>query len=121
MSRVLIVDDDLEQLTLFAEAFKNRGFSVDKAQSGEEGIRLARNIAPDLMLLDIIMPGLGGLETLKKIKADKDLKELKILLMTNLTRPGLAEAAAQGGAADFILKADLTPSELVERAKHLIG
>jgi len=120
MSEVLIIDDDLSQLDLFSTAFRQKEFSVLRAESGEEGITMARERQPALILLDIAMPGMDGMEVLKKLRADPKTNSLKVLLMTNLTRPGLAEEVALSGANDFIMKTDLTPKEMVERAKKLM-
>ncbi len=120
MSAVLIIDDDLSQLELFGTVFRNKGFSVITAESGQDGLKMAREHHPDLILLDIAMPGMDGLETLKWLRADQTTKDIPVLLMTNLTRPGLVEEVVKSGANDFVMKTDLTPGELVERARALI-
>jgi len=120
MPKVLIVDDDREQLDLYGTAFKLKGYSVEKVSSGEEGLRQARASKPDLILLDLVMPGMDGLECLKWLRADELTKDIKIILMTNMSRGGLVEEVAESGADDFVMKADLTPTELAARVKKLI-
>lgn len=120
MLDILIVDDDIGQLDLFSTAFKLKKFKVATAQSGEEGIQKALDKSPGLILLDFVMPGLDGLGVLKRLKADPKLKNIKVLIMTNLTRAGLPGEFIAAGAADFMMKANFTPTELVDRALKLI-
>lgn len=120
MLDILIVDDDIGQLDLFSTAFKLKKFKVATAQSGEEGLQKALEKSPSLIFLDFVMPGLTGLDVLKKLKSDPKLKNIKVILMTNLSKPGLLEEVMQAGADDFIMKSNFTPTQMVERAQKLI-
>jgi len=123
MLDILIIDDDIGQLDLFSTAFKLKKWKVETAQSGEEGLIKALEKSPDLIFLDFVMPGLTGLDVLKKLKADPKfkLKDTKIVLMTNLSRPGLLEEVMSAGADDFIMKSNLTPTEMLERGMKLVN
>ena len=120
MLDILIIDDDIGQLDLFSTAFKLKNFEVETAQSGEEGLQKALDKSPDLILLDFVMPGLSGLDVLKKLKSNPKLKDIKVIMMTNLSRPGLLEETMLAGADDFIMKSNFTPTEMVERSLKLI-
>lgn len=120
MLDILIIDDDLGQLDLFSTAFKLKKFKVETAQSGEEGLQKALEKSPSLIFLDFVMPGLTGLDVLKKIKAEPKLKDTKVILMTNLSKPGLLEEIMTAGADDFIMKSNLTPTEMLERGVRLM-
>jgi len=120
MVDVLIVDDDIGQLDLFSTAFRLKKFKVETAQSGEEGLHKALEKSPSLILLDIVMPVMSGVDVLKKFKVDPKLQKIKVVLMTNLSKPGLLEESMAAGADDFIMKSNLTPTEILERVKKFI-
>ena len=121
MSKILIVDDDQGQLDLFSTAFKLKGFDVETVTTGAECLEKAREYKPDLILLDIVLIKESGLDVLAQIRSDALLGQMKVFIITNLSRPGLADEALSAGANGFAMKADLTPSELVEKAKQLIN
>lgn len=120
MFNILIVDDDAGQLDLFETAFKLGKFKVDVAQSGEEGLQKISEKKYDLVLLDFVMPGLTGMDVVKKIRSNPELKNLKLVLMTNLSRPGLVEEAFSVGVDDFFMKSDLTPTQILERVQKVV-
>lgn len=121
MPHILIIDDDQTQLDLFSAAFKIKGIEVQTADTGERGLTIARTWHPDLILLDIVMPNENGIDVLKKIRQEPVLAKQKVLMMTNLTQPGLEKEIAQAGGAELVLKTNLVPSELVERALKIIN
>ena len=81
---ILIIDDDKDLREILAVKLQSSGFRVEEAQDGQSGIKKAKEIRPDLVLMDVRMPGMTGIETLAKMKADPELKDFKVIFLTNL-------------------------------------
>ncbi len=119
--KVLIVEDDLFILNMYVTKLKSEGFVVDSAEDGMSAIQMAKQNPPDIILLDIIMPVVDGFETLSQIKKDDKLKNVPIILLTNLSQKPNIEKGLRMGAADYIIKAHFTPSEVVEKIKKVLN
>ena len=98
---VLVIDDDPSQRALMTRFLQKEGFHVRTAIDGEEGLQLARDLRPRAILLDVMMPGLDGWSVLSTLKADPDLVDIPVVMVTFLDQRGLA---ASLGAADYVLK-----------------
>lgn len=122
MTKILLVDDDPLMVRMYQKKFEVDGYEVETAINGEEGFNKAKKIKPNLILLDIMMPKLNGLETLKKIKEDKDIKNIPVILLTNLG--GSQEDAEKGlslGAVSYLIKANYSPKEVVDKVKEILA
>ncbi len=109
MPRMLIVDDERDICELLEEFFKTKGFAVLSAFSGEEALDQLGIDPPDVILLDILLPGISGLEVLKRIKERHP--RTRVIMVTSLDRTELKTEALQHGAADFVLKPfDFSPA-----------
>lgn len=81
---ILIIDDDADFREIIITKLNASGFNVDQAENGENGIEKAKKTKPDLILLDVRMPKMNGMQTLSKMKSDPETKELKVIFFTNL-------------------------------------
>lgn len=102
--KVLIVDDSSIQLHVLSDLLKSNNFEVFVAESGEEALELLKYQHPHLILLDVIMPGIDGFETCRKIKADSKMKDIPIIFMTALADTASKVKGFQAGAIDYITK-----------------
>ena len=119
MARILIVDDEPDLLSILSEELVKRGYQADAAFSGEEAIEKLKENRPDLVLLDIRMPGMGGLEALKRIREIGP--DIGVIVVTAVRDARLAKEALTLGAYDYVMKpVDFTHLEMVMTAK-LIG
>ncbi len=112
---VYIVDDDRFLLDLYAVKFKNAGHAVTALGGGEDllaNLRKADVVVPDAILLDLIMPGVGGLEALATIRKEHLAKGTKIIILSNQGQPSDIEKAKQLGVDGYIIKASAIPSEV---------
>jgi len=96
-----------------------RGFSVLTAENGEEGLRLARAERPDLILLDMLMPRLSGLDTLRALRADASTQAIRVLILSNSSREQDIQEVASLGAG-YLVKANLSLKELGDRVTQLL-
>lgn len=112
--KVLIIDDEKGVLSMYQEYLKVEGMEVITAQNGEEGLRLAKDHKPDVILLDIIMPKMNGLDVLKTIKSDADIKTIPVFLLTNLPEECSGDKAKELGASGYLVKAEYEPKMVVD-------
>lgn len=103
-ARILIIDDDALTRTLAGEALREAGFAVVEAASGEEGLAAFESERPDLVLLDVVMPGLDGFEVCRRLRAHPRLGHVPVIMLTGLEDTESIEQAYDSGATDFISK-----------------
>ena len=118
---VLFVEDDSLLLKMYKTKFESEGFNVISALDGEEGLNAAIGQKVDLIILDIMMPRLSGLDMLGKYRQDAKGKNVPVIILTNLTREEEMKRAKELGVREFIVKADYTPSEVVRKIKDYLG
>jgi len=117
--KILIVEDDEDFLSILKIKFISEGFSIATAKDGEEGIIMAEKEKPDLIMSDILMPIMDGIEMARKIKeSDKDAQ---ILFLTNIQDADYAKRLENSKEFDYLIKADLRIDEIVEKVKKKLG
>jgi len=119
--KILIVEDEEILLDLLRKKLINQGYSVVVARDGGEGLRIMREEKPDLVLLDIIMPKLGGFEVMEEMQKDNKLKNIPIIIVSNSGQPVEIEKARELGAKDWLIKTEFDPQEVVEKVIKQIG
>lgn len=117
MTKVLLIEDEELLLRMYRTKLELENFEVEIATDGEEGLAKARKFKPDLILLDIIMPKLNGIEFLKRIKAEPELKELPVVILTNASVDASIKECLELGASGYIVKSDNTPSQVVNQVR----
>lgn len=121
MAKILIIDDDPFILDMYVLKFKERGFDVEIAHDGKDGLKKAKEYGPDVIMLDVVMPAMDGFDVLQELKKNPEIKGAKIVLLTNLGQKEDVERGTKLEADDYIIKAHFTPSEVVEKVKGLLG
>ena len=114
MPRVLVVEDDLAIQLLIAETLRTGGYETLTATSGEAGLATASEHRPHLVLLDIGLPGIDGFEVLEQLKADPELSEIPVIMVTAWAEPDFMERALEAGALDYVRK-PFAVDDLLER------
>lgn len=94
---------------------KQAGFNIISAYNGQKGLTLADKKQPDLILLDLIMPGMNGFEVLTKLKKNKKLKEIPVIIVSNLGQESDIVECKRLGAADYLIKSNLSMKEIVNK------
>ena len=115
--KIMIVEDDVFVMDIYQTKLAQEGFEVLSATNGMEGLKKLKAMTelPDLMLLDILMPYMDGLEMLAEIKKEEKLKNIPIILLTNLSQKNDIDRGMGLGANDYLIKSHFTPSEVVEK------
>jgi len=119
MKRILLVEDDPFMVDIYTTKLKEAGFKPETASSAKEGLEKIKNSKPDLVLLDIVLPEGTGLHFLKKIKTSPGLKEIPVIIFSNLGQKRDVEEGLRLGADRYLIKAHFTPSEVIEEIRKL--
>ncbi len=118
--KILVVEDDDFIRDMYYQELTRAGFFVSAAPNGEEGVKLLQQNTFDLVLLDILMPGMNGLEVLKQIKENPQTQNLKVVLLTNLGQEITIKEGFKMGAIGYLLKASYNPDQIVQEVKNFI-
>lgn len=116
---ILVVDDEKDLLDLIEYNLKKESFDVLKAENGEEGIRIAKEHKPDLVLMDIMMPKMDGMEAVEKMRADDDLKSIPIIFLTARSDEKTEVEGLNKGGDDYITK-PISTTKLISRIKAVM-
>jgi len=112
--RILIIEDDKVVAGVYRQRFIDEGYLVDLAPDGLEGVKLVTAVKPDVVLLDLLMPRLDGIEVLKFIRSHPDVKHMPVVVFSNSFMTNLVEAAWRAGADQCLMKASTTPTQLFD-------
>ena len=121
MPKILIIDDDAFLSSIYKQRFEADGFEVVIAVSGEDGLRMAAEKKPDVILLDLLMPRMDGFQVLERLKRDPVTSGIPVFIFTNLGQPGDIERCKSLGAAGYAIKAQTLPEETVKQVKKLLS
>ena len=119
MKKILLVEDDPLLIDIYTTKFKERGFDVMVVNRGEKVLEIVRGKKPDIVVLDIVLPHQDGWSVLSQIKEDKNLKSTKVVVLSNLGQKEEVEKGLKLGAAQYIIKAHYTPSQVVQEIEKL--
>ena len=119
---ILVVDDDPLIARMYAHKMEIDGYDVDVASNGEDALAFVRKRKPDLILLDVMMPKMNGVETLKALKEDGKTKNIPVIILTNLgDKPDDVAQAKKLGALEYLVKSEIPLKELSEKIKKYTG
>lgn len=117
---LLVIEDDPLVSRMYQKALTFEGFDIVMAQDGREGLEKAKKTKPDLILLDIMMPRMNGMEVLERLKVDAELKDIPVVMLTNLAGTQDAENAVKRGAIAYLVKSEYKPKEIADKVKQLL-
>lgn len=121
MTRIAIIEDDATISQMYRMKFESDGFDVQLAGDGERGVALVKDFKPDLILLDLKMPGINGVEALKIIRKSDWGKDIPVIVLTNLGEEEASGEVRSLGIHSYIVKANLTPRQVVSRVKDALS
>ena len=119
--KILLVEDEEIMIDLLQKKLTKEGYEISVARDGEEGLKVMKEARPDLVLLDIIMPKMGGFEVMEEMGKDKELKEIPVIVISNSGQPVELDRAQRLGAKDWLIKTEFDPQEVVDKVKKQIG
>ena len=121
MTKILIVEDDPLMSRMYQKIFTFEKFQVEMAGDGEAALAAVASFNPTIILLDVMMPKMNGLQVLEKLKANPATKAIPVIMLTNLAGQQDAEAAMVKGAVKYIIKSEHEPKEVVDLVKGVIA
>lgn len=121
MTKIAIIEDDQTISQMYRMKFEADGFDVQLADNGKRGVDLVENFAPDIILLDLQMPEMGGDEALVEIRKHDWGKSVPVIILTNMGQEESPEILKSLNVSSYIVKADLTPSQVVDRVKQTLS
>lgn len=120
--KILLAEDDIQLVDMYRRKFELDGFDTVIAEDGQKAIDvLKEGYVPDVAILDVMMPMVTGLEVLKYMKDQKELDDVIVIMLTNLSDEKTAEKIYELGATEYLVKAELTPLEVSTKVKELIA
>jgi len=121
MAKILIIEDDPLIVKIYTTRLTADGYEVASAENGEDGLKLAEQSPPNLVVLDIMMPRMDGFAVLEKLRANPQMKQIPIIVYSNLAQEEEIKRAKETGATEFIIKANVTPTEMVAKIKQYLS
>lgn len=121
MKKIVIIEDDLAIAQMYRMKFESDGFEVFLADNGKAGLELVKNSTPDVILLDLLMPEMDGQKTLEAIRQTPNISQIPVIILTNTESERLELEVRALEVADYIIKANETPSQVVTKTKQILG
>jgi len=120
-TKVAIIEDDLAIVQMYKAKFEHTGYDVQTAGDGEQGIKLVADFNPDIILLDLMMPNVTGFDVLSALRKQPHGDKYKVIVLTNMGDSETAAKIQKLNADDYIVKAELTPTQVEERVRKVLG
>lgn len=117
---VLVIEDDLFLRDILTQKLLKSGFDIEGAIDAGEAFQILEKKHVDLILLDLLLPGIGGQEILHKIKQDEKLAHIPVIVASNLDNPEEKQRVMSMGAVDYMIKAQHTPDEIITRVRDIL-
>lgn len=118
--KILIVEDDKFVRELILQKLTEEKFEVSSAKDGEEGVVKIESEKPDLILLDLILPGIDGFEVISRVRKNPNTESIPIVILSNLGEKNDVDRGIKLGANDYMIKAHFTPKEIVEKVRGIL-
>lgn len=120
MGKILIIEDDPLVTRMYQKTLEFAGLEVTSVDNGLAGLQKTRELKPNLVFLDIMMPKMDGIEVLERIKADPEIMNTPVIMLTNLSDAQTAEDAIKKGALAYMVKSKYKPKEVAAKAKEVV-
>lgn len=119
--KILIIEDDKSLCILLTAALKDENFDILIAEDGKEGLKTARDQLPDLILLDLEMPGMKGLEVLKELRNYEKTRDIRVIILTNIADVSSIEEAMDSSVFTYLTKSDWELEDIIKKVKEALG
>jgi DNA-binding response OmpR family regulator len=121
IGRILLIEDDAPMVKMYSTKLQKENFEVEVAIDGEQGLQKARDWQPDLIVLDLMIPRLGGMQVLEQLRASPKTKQTPVVILSNLSQEEDIKRSQELGVKEFLIKANFTPSQVVKKIREHLG
>jgi len=121
MKKILLVENEEIMIDLLQRKLTKEGYEISVAKDGKDGLKVMKEVGPDLVLLDIIMPKMGGFEVMEEMTKDPELKKIPVIIISNSGQPVELNRAQKLGARDWLIKTEFDPKEVIAKVVKQIG
>src|SRR5204863_5610077 len=121
MKKILIIEDDQIVANIYRNKFSVEGFQVEVASDGPTGLETLKNFRPDAVILDLMLPGMTGVEVMKRVRALPEFQKLPIIVFSNTYLTNMVQEAWKAGATKCLSKANCTPKQVIEVLKTTLN
>jgi DNA-binding response OmpR family regulator len=121
MPKVLLVEDDPLISRMYMKVFTFEGFEIQLAENGQAGLEKVKEFHPDILLIDVMMPIMNGVEMLSQLKLDPAARDIPVIMLTNLSDARTAEATIKQGALRYIVKGNYNPMDVATMVKDTLA
>lgn len=118
---ILIVEDEAFVVNVYKTKLTKEGYNVHVADDGEKGWKIAQDVEPDLILLDLILPKMNGFDVLENLKSSENLRDIPVLILSNLGQQSDIQKGIDLGAKDYLVKSDTSLKEVLEKIQSVIN
>jgi DNA-binding response OmpR family regulator len=120
-TKIAIIEDDVAIVQMYRIKFESEGFAVQTAGDGKAGLELVKSFNPDIILLDLMMPQMGGADMLAALRKQPGGEKYKVIILTNMGENEAPASIRDLGVSAFIVKAEMTPKQVAEEVKSVLG
>ncbi|MEA2092908.1 MAG: response regulator [Patescibacteria group bacterium] len=117
LKKVLVIEDEEIIREILQKKIKKEGYEVETAKDGEEGISKIKEIMPDIIILDIVMPKMDGFAVLEEMKKDENIANIPVIIVSNSGQPVEIDKVKEFGVKDWIVKTEFDPQEVINKIK----
>ncbi len=121
MKKILIIEDDQIVANVYRNKLAVEGYRTETAPDGETGLKVMRTFKPDTIILDLMLPGISGLDVIKQVRSEEEFSKIPIIVFSNTYLTNMIQEAWKAGATKCISKSNCSPKEVVEVVRHTIG
>ena len=121
MSTVLLVEDDAALVEMYKIIFSKEQLDFLIASDGEDALQKIKTVHPAIVLLDIMMPKMNGVQVLQLVKNDPELRDIRVIMLTNLYNQQIEETVMKAGAEKYVIKSQLLPQDIVKLVKETLN
>jgi DNA-binding response OmpR family regulator len=121
MKKILIIEDDQIVANVYRNKLAVEGYQVEIAANGETGLKTMRTFKPDAIILDLMLPGISGLDVIKQVRSEEEFTKVPVIVFSNTYLTNMIQEAWKVGATKCISKSNCTPKEVIEVVRHTIG
>src|ERR1035438_5109438 len=121
MKKILIIEDNQIVANVYRNKFAVENYQTEVALDGETGLKIMRTFQPDIMLLDLMLPKMSGVDVIKQVRGEADFAKLPIIVFSNTYLTNLIQEAWKAGANKCLSKASCSPQEILDIVRHTVG